>query len=58
MIAAEHDGQRAGGEDMAHAADDLIEGLLDVGGDDEHVADIAHVSSARARSTPSSVSGL
>ena len=41
MVAAEHHRQRAGGEDVADAAGDLVEALLQVGRDGEHVARVA-----------------
>ena len=41
MVAAQHHRQRAGGEDMRDAARDLVEALLQIGRDGEHVAGVA-----------------
>ena len=41
MIAAEHQRQRAGRKDVGDAAGDLVEALLQIGGNGEHVAGVA-----------------
>ena len=41
MVAAQHHRQRAGGEDMRDAAGNLVEALLQIGGNGEHVAGVA-----------------
>ena len=43
MIAAAHYGERAGGVDMRHCLRDLVEGLLDVARNDEHVPQVTKV---------------
>jgi len=40
VVAAEHDGERAAGVDVADGLADLVEGLLDVARDGEDVAEI------------------
>ena len=41
VVAAQHQRQGAGGEHVRHPARDLVEALLQVGGDGEHVAGVA-----------------
>jgi len=43
VISAQHHGHRAGLRDVRHSLADLVERLLQVPGDGEHVAEVDHV---------------
>lgn len=42
VVATHDDGHRSGGGNVGHCVGDLVEGLLDIGRDREHVSDVAH----------------